>query len=332
MENKLVPREGFEIRTVRSRAFKHKTTPAALWWNIRAMAGFAAVIQAAGRIVDTYKPDVVVGTGGFASFPVVYSAAVRGISTAIHESNAVPGLATRALAGRVDRIMVGFEDSVRHYKHRERIVITGTPVRDDFIYGNKAEAKRQLMLDDRPVVAVTFGSLGAREMNKMMADYIELLSANAAFQLIYATGKFGARWMPELVLSKGVDLQRHSHIQMHEYIYNMPVVMTAADLMITRSGASTLSELAITAAPAILIPSPNVSGNHQEKNARSVERKGGAEVILERQCSGRILFERTKALLAETNSLEKMKNAMRGLAILDANERIYQTITDLADR
>ena len=329
METKLVPHEGFEIKTIANRGFKHKITPPAVWWNLKTAAGFRAVLKSAGQIVEEFRPDVVVGTGGYASYPVVREAAARGIATAIHESNAVPGMATRALSGRVDRVMVGFQDSARHYKSKAQVVVTGTPVREDFIYAGKAEARQALKLDDRPVVAVTFGSLGAREMNKMMADYLTYLAQSMEFQLIYATGKFGARWMPELVAGKGVDLRAATHIQMLDYIYNMPTVMAAADLMITRSGASTLTELAVSAAPAILIPSPNVTGNHQEKNARSIERQGGAEVILERQCSGRLLYERTQDMLRRPAKLQQMKSAMRSLAFLDANERIYQTIVEL---
>ncbi|MCL2545657.1 MAG: UDP-N-acetylglucosamine--N-acetylmuramyl-(pentapeptide) pyrophosphoryl-undecaprenol N-acetylglucosamine transferase [Oscillospiraceae bacterium] len=331
MENKLVPREGFEIRSISSRSFSRKMTPAGFWKNVKTTIGMADVLRQAGRIIDEYRPDIVVGTGGYAAFPMVRQAAKRGIKTAIHESNAVPGLATRALAGRVDKVMVGFNDCVKHYRRKDHLVVTGTPVREEFIYTQKAAAKRALELDDRPVVVVYFGSLGAREMNKMMVDYIDSLRKTEAFQLIYATGTFGMRWMPERIAAHGIDLAQSPFIRMEEYIYDMPNAVAAADLLITRSGASTLTEMAVTATPAILIPSPNVTGNQQEKNARMVEPHGGAVVILEKDCNGQRLYETSIDLLRSPKKLEKMNAAMRGLAILDANERIYRTIMDLVD-
>ncbi len=331
MENQLVPREGFELRTISNRSFQHKLTPKALVWNVKTVFHMATVLKQANAILDDFKPDIVVGTGGYASYPIVRSAAKRGIPTAIHESNAFPGWTTRALAAKVDRIMVSFDDSVGHYKRKDIVVVTGTPVREDFIYGKRDEAKAAMKLDDRPVVVVYFGSLGAREMNKMMVDYMALLAKSGAFQLVYATGSFGAKWMPERVAEQGIDLSACPHIRMQEYIYNMPEVMAAADMMIARSGASTLTEMMVSATPAILVPSPNVTGNHQEPNARSVETRGGAVMILEKACSGRLLYDTTVQLLSDPTRLERMRSAMKSMAYLDANERIYKTITDLAD-
>jgi len=330
MENDLVPRAGFEIRSLPARRFTHKLTPSACIKNIKTLAGMHSVLRRAYKIIDEYKPNIVIGTGGYASFPIVHAAAKRGIPTAIHESNAVPGKATQSLAKRVDKIMIGFQDGVENYRYKERVVVTGTPYREEFLSAKRDDAKRALKLDTRPVVVASFGSLGARDMNNMMIDYIELLAQSGRFQLIYATGKFGIEWVPQKISERGINLTEYPFIQMQEYIYDMPNAMAAADLMITRGGASTLTEHAITAKPAIIIPSPNVTGNHQEPNARAAETRGGALVILERDCSGELLYNKSLELLKSPENLAKMRNGMQSLSIMDSNERIYQTIMDLA--
>ena len=330
MENELVPREGYPLETVDAMRFQRSFSWFAIRYNIKTLYCLPKSRRQAKKIIRKFRPDLVVGTGGYASYPVVREAARQGIPTVIHESNAVPGLTTKMLAKIADRIMVGFEDSRGNYPHPERVIVTGTPVRGDFFTRTRAEARKELGLeDDRPLVLSYFGSLGAREMNRQMAEFIRLESREDAFYHIHGAGSAGYQWMPDLIRSMDVDLNQHPNIQLKEYIYNMSVVMAAADFVICRAGASTISEVTALAKPCILIPSPNVAGNHQEKNARVLEQRGAAVLLPEAECSGQTLFETTQRLLSRPDELEAMRRASGGVSVPDAAQRMYEVMMEL---
>ena len=284
----------------------------------------------ARAILRAFSPDVVIGTGGYASFPMVKAAAKAGIPTAVHESNMVPGLTTEMLEPFADRIMVGFEACREHYRHPEKVIVTGTPVRQDFFRLTKAEAKRQLGVDDgRPLLVSFWGSLGAAGMNRLMADFLALEAAKEPFHHIHGAGKSGCPVLLDLLREKGVDLKDHPALQVREYIYDMAPVMRAADLVLCRAGASTISELTALGVPALIVPSPYVTNNHQEKNARVLEAAGGAVVLLEPDCSGQALFRAASGILHDQERRTAMENAMSALGIRDATERIYQTVLEI---
>jgi UDP-N-acetylglucosamine--N-acetylmuramyl-(pentapeptide) pyrophosphoryl-undecaprenol N-acetylglucosamine transferase len=275
----------------------------------------------------------VIGTGGYASFPMVKAAAKAGIPTAVHESNAVPGLTTEMLEPFADRIMVGFESCRQHYKHPDKVMVTGTPVRGDFFAHTKEEAKEALGVNDgRPLIVSFWGSLGAAGMNRHMADFMELEAAEEPFHHIHAAGKNGYPLVTQILKEKNVDLTQHPALEVREYIYDMALVMRAADLVICRAGASTISELTALGAPALMVPSPYVTNNHQEKNARALEEVGGAVVLLEKDCSGQTLFQSACKILQDTKKRTQMEQAMASLGIRDATERIYQTILEILEK
>ncbi len=231
----------------------------------------------------------------------------------------------------MDQILVTFAESAKGYKHPEKVRTVGMPVRREFIYSDRKSSRRELGLDERPLVISAFGSLGAREMNKKIADFLKLeVDEGIPFQHIHATGSFGWRWMPDLVKEKGVDLEHCDGLDMREYIYNMPQLMAAADLIISRAGSSSCNEIAAAGIPCILIPSPNVTDNHQEKNARILEGRGGCAVILESECTGQRLFDETKALLSDRPRWERMRQALLAGAIPNSAEQICDTIVKLA--
>lgn len=332
MEKDLVPREGFRLETLRISNFQRKLTPPAIWHNVKTFCNMTGSMRKAKKIIREFQPDVIVGTGGYASFPALKMGAKLGIPTAVHESNAVPGLTTRMVAKDVDRIMVSFEDSRSQYDHPERVIVTGTPVRSDFLYGDREAARKELYLDEKPLIVSCWGSLGAREMNKKIARFLVRESQEGLFRHVHATGSFGWRWMPDLVKELGVDLSQHPELDMREYIYNMPQLMAAADLIICRAGAATISEVCASGTPCIMVPSPNVTDNHQEKNARVLERHGAALVIREADCDGDSLYETVKELLQDEDRLRAMRMAARKLAVVDAAEQIYGVIQELAKR
>ena len=328
MERTLVPHEGYELRTVHvntiHRAWKWKD----IKHNVMTVLTLPQARRQARAILDEFRPDLVVGTGGYASYPVVKEAARRGIPTAVHESNAVPGLTTKLLSKVADRVMVGFEDSRKHYPHPERVVVTGTPVRRDSFDHTRKEARQALGLDGgRPLVLSYWGSLGADVMNRYMADF---LSAEAAegfpFHHIHGAGR-NYQSLTAALEERGVDLTGGAEVR--AYIYDMPLVMAAADLVVCRAGASTISELTAIAKPCVLVPSPNVTNNHQEKNARVLEHHGAAVVVLEGETDGAALYRQVKDLLADPEKRSAMAKALEELSVTDAAEEIYQTLMAL---
>ena len=330
LEKDLVPKAGYAFQTVHISSFRRSFKPAAIKHNLISVYNLIRAPREAGVILKEFRPDVVIGTGGYASFPMVKAAAKAGIPTAVHESNAVPGLTTEMLEPFADRIMVGFESCRQHYKKPERVCVTGTPVRGDFFAMTKAEAKKQLGVDDgRPLVVSFWGSLGAAGMNRQMADFLELEAEKEPFHHIHAAGKNGYPLVCRLLEEKKVDLAAHPALDLREYIYDMAVVMRAADLVICRAGASTISELTALGVPALIVPSPYVTNNHQEKNARVLEEAGGAVLLLEQECSGQLLFRTACELLRDADRRADMERAMASLGIRDATERIYQTILEI---
>ena len=331
METKLVPREGFDLRTLTISNFQRKLTPQGIAHNFRTIRTIRRALRRADEIIDQFQPDVILGTGGYASFPMLRQGARRHIPTAVHESNAVPGLTTKMVAKGAERILVNFEESREQYENPERVVVTGMPVRPEFLYTTREAAREALGLDNRPLVVSCWGSLGAREMNKKITDFfVREIADGEPWNHIHATGSFGWRWMPQYVKEAGVDLSEHPSIDLREYIYDMPLLMAAADLVICRGGAATISEVAASATPCIIVPSPNATNNHQEKNARLLEGRGAAEVLLERDCYGGRLYETAQKLLKDQERRSAMRSALRQVAVVDAAEQIYSVLLELA--
>ncbi len=330
LEKDLVPKAGYDFRTVHISSFHRSLKPAEIRHNLVSLYNLTRAPREAKAILREFRPDVVIGTGGYASYPMVKAAAKAGIPTAVHESNMVPGLTTEMLEPFADRVMVGFESCRQHYKRPDKVVVTGTPVRGDFFDLTKEQAKQKLGVDDgRPLIVSFWGSLGAAGMNRQMADFLALEAAKEPFHHIHAAGKGGYPVVLDLLKEKGVDLKQHPSLQVREYIYDMAQVMRGADLVICRAGASTISELTALGVPALIVPSPYVTNNHQEKNARVLEEAGGAAVLLEKDSSGQALFQAACGILRNPEKQANMEKAMAALGIRDATERLYQTILQI---
>ena len=332
METKLVPREGFRLETLKISNYQRKFTPAAMWHNVTTLLHMRASLRRAGRLIDEFQPDVIVGTGGYASFPALKMGAKKHIPTAVHESNAVPGLTTRMVERSAQAILVSFEESRAQYSAPERVRVVGTPVREEFLYTDRAKARCAMGIDDdQPLIVSYWGSLGAREMNKKIAQFFACEAADGLpFRHIHACGSFGWRWMPEYVKAQGVELAGQDKIELREFIYDMPQVMAAADLVICRAGAATIAEVAASGTPCIMVPSPNVTDNHQEKNARVLEARGAAAVLREAQCSGQVLYETAKSILSDPARRRAMAMAAAQMAVVDSAEQICETALELA--
>ena len=284
LEKKLVPQAGYKMVSLHTLGFMRVKAWWAVKYNMHAINHARKSIAKCKKLFREFKPDVIIGTGGYACFPALMAGAMMKIPTCVHESNAMPGLTTRILAPSVDKVLVCFSESIQHYKKSvaKKIEVVGMPVRREFVYTKKDDARAELQLDEKPLVISAFGSQGASEMNKLVVELFRLeKEAGFPFRHIHAAGNWAMEWMPNMVKEKGIDLAVDTDIQLVEYLYNMPTVMAASDVMISRAGASTCNEIAAAGKPSILIPSPNVSDNHQEKNARALSDRGGAVLLLE---------------------------------------------------
>ena len=324
METKLVPEEGFEISTVRITNLSRSISVKGMIHNFNTLRNVVISTRKAKNIILDFRPDVVVGTGGYVCYPVLTAANALHIPTIIHESNAQPGLTTKLLAKKADRILVGFEHCKEAYSDSKKVIVTGTPVRQAFCKSDENEASKELEKKGKPLVLSFWGSLGAEHMNNVMLDMIPLIKMER-FQLVHVTGSMYYKTFMEKIAQVCPDYSRQG-VEIYEYLYDMPRVMKTADLVICRAGASTLSELTFIGKPSILIPSPNVTANHQEKNARMLEKDGAARVLLEGEFDAEKLLQEIKLMINNREVLSKMGEAAANLSQKDAAEKICSVI------
>ncbi len=333
MEERLVPQAGYQLTVLPGSGLSRGKNLAAIKKNLYAVKCVVDALSSCRKIFREFKPDAVIGTGGYASFPALYAAQSMGIPTLVHESNAVPGLTTKLAANKATRVLVAFQESVPYYKNPGKVEVVGMPVRSDFLTTTRESARQALGLGEKPLVVSAFGSNGAKAMNEATAGLFALEQEHGfPFHHIHATGSFGWEWMPGLVKEKGVDLEKAREIDMREYIYDMANVMAAADVIISRAGASTCNEIGACGIPNILIPSPNVTNNHQEKNARMLADKGAAVLLLEKDCTPEALWNEINALLSDNARRQEMAGNLRSMVRLDAAERIADMVEELAKK
>lgn len=324
MEQRLVRQAGYRIESITISGFKRGRSPKDAVENVRTIRRTITSSHDARRIIKEFKPDICIGTGGYVSGPVVHAASRLGIPCVIHEQNAYPGVTNKLLRKRVNKVMLAVPEAKKFFADAD-VVVTGNPVRGEILTADKATSRAKLHLDQRPVVLSFGGSLGADKINRAVADLVARSGLDGRYQHIHAYGKFGD-WFPRLLEEKGVDLDNAPNLDIRSYIDNMPDCMAAADLVICRAGAITLSEIQAMGKPAILIPSPNVAENHQYHNAMALVNNGAAELIEESELSGELLTKKADEMLQSRETLQKYSENSRKMAITNANERIYSVI------
>ena len=331
IEKQLIESAGWPFRTVEISSFHRSLTPKELRHNLISLRNLLRSPGEAKALLKEFPADLVVGTGGYASYPMIRAASSLGIPAAVHESNAIPGLTTRLLENHADLIMVGFEECRKNYRHPDKVLVTGTPVRGGFFQLTRKQAKQKLGMDDgRPLIVSFFGSLGAAEMNRETARFLALEARNGLpFHHVHGAGAIGCQRMGGYLRDEKVDLSRTPELEVREYIQNMSELMRAADLVICRAGASTISELTALGVPALIIPSPNVTHNHQESNARVLADAGGAVMILEKDSSGQRLYDTACDILHDEDRRKAMSAAMSSLGTIDAAEKILDAVMAL---
>ena len=331
MERRLIPKAGYEFVNIKMSGLRRKVSPKALLHNIKTVRNLMAANAEVSKIIRDFSPHAAIGTGGYVCYPILKKAAKMGVPTLIHESNAITGLTTKMLSSIVDKVLVSFPGLEKDYRKPERVVFTGTPVRGGFSMQDGQDVA--LPEDTLPLVLSFWGSLGAERMNEIIAEFIMLNSKNRKFDHIHATGKKGGQEeMKNRLGTLGVTQELPHWIEVREYIDDIEPIMAAADIVLCRAGGSTIAELTAMGKPAILVPSPYVSNNEQDINARQLEKAGGAVVIEEKSCSGKILFDTVLKILNDDSALAGMSDAQKKLGVPDAAEKIVDLIVSLVKR
>ena len=330
IENKLVPKEGYKLYHVEISGIKRSLSLS----NIKSLYLALTSPIKARRLIREFKPDVVVGTGGYVCWPVMKAAADMKIPTVLHESNSIPGVAIKMLAKFVDLIFVNFEATIDKFpeKYRNKIVRVGNPLKPEFLKLSYKEAREKLGIDGKyeKFILSCGGSMGAEKVNeaslRLMSEYT---SKHPEILHLHATGAIEYEAATDTFKKLGLD--KHENIKLVEYIYDMPLQMAAADALISRAGAMTLSELAILGKAAVLIPSPNVTDNHQYKNAHELEAANAAVLIEERELESDRLIKEVDALLKSDKAAVLSENIKR-FACPDAEKQIFDGICRLVNK
>jgi len=325
LEKKLVPDAGFHLINIKMSGIRRGFSPEDFLHNIKTAINLFTARFRAAKLLNDFKPDVVIGTGGYICYPVMKRVVKKGIPAYLLEPNAFPGLAVRMLSGIVDKIFVTYKNAGEGYKKPERVVYTGTPLRRGFLEAVDTAGTEEK--SGKPLVLSYWGSLGAAGMNNIMPEFIKRNIEENRFDHIHATGISGnAVKMIQKIKDMGITLVTAPAADIREYINDMPRVMNTADIVLSRAGASTIAELTTLGKPAILIPSPNVTENHQEENAKQIQTAGGAVMIPESECTGDSLYEAVKLLLEDEAKLKEMSNAMKSLSVKDAAAKIVDMV------
>lgn len=331
METKLVPKAGYPIKTMRVQGFYRKPTLKNLVRNVGTVWYMLTAGQVSASILKEFRPDIAIGTGGYVCGPILRKALKMGIPVLVHESNAFPGITVKALAKEGATILLCNEDARRHLPAGSHAIVTGNPLRVDFRNINTKEAKQkarqELGLDDRPVILSFGGSLGAKYINEAMVGVLQNSLKDGSLQHIHGVGSAGYAETCAALKQAGVPLQGNG-ISVREYIDDMPRCMAAADLIISRCGAMTLSEIPAAGKPSVLIPSPYVAENHQYHNAMTLVERGAALCIEEKDLSADSLWDAICQVTKHPTRMQEMAENAAKMAIFDADDRILQVIKD----
>lgn len=323
LEQKLVTKAGFDFEPVRTMGLKRSLSPK----NLKSFSLFLAAQRRTKEIIKQFKPQAVIGTGGYVSAPVIMAANKCGVKTFIHEQNAYPGVASKMLSRYADIVFISFESSKKYFPKAKKIVLCGNPLRDDIIFADRTAARKKLGLKEGDFYIVSFaGSLGAREVNKMFIPFILKNYKSGDFYHTHATGSFGFRWMPQQLKEGGFDISDNSRIKIMEYIYDMPLHLAACDLVICRSGAISIGEITALGLCSILIPSPNVTHNHQYYNALSLSERGAAFLVEEKDMSADLIYNKALELKSNPALLKQVGKKAAQMALIGAETTIYESV------
>ena len=329
MEAKLVPAAGYDFATIKISGFQRKLSVENIIRNLKTVFYLLFCTFSVKKIIRKFKPDVVVVFGGYVSGPVVRTAAKMGIPTAIHEQNAYPGITNKTLAKIVDKVMLTAEEAEKYMQCKNTPAVTGLPVRGEMLRADRDFARAKLGIKDNQKLILSMGgSLGAMTINNSMVDLITDNYKDDSLYFIHAMGQYGL-WVPDKLKENGVDLDNAKNIELREYISDMDVCMPAADVVICRAGASSLSELQALGKASILVPSPNVAENHQYHNAMALVNKGAALIIEEKELTKEKMQSLFDSLVKDDENRLSIEANAKAMAVADAKEKIADIVLSL---
>lgn len=333
MESKLVPKAGYKLETIKVAGFQRKISLENIGRNAKAVAYLMTSGRRAKQIIEGFKPDIAIGTGGYAAGPVIRKAAKMGIPTAIHEQNAYPGVTNKLLSKEVDYVMLTVEEALKFMdKSKFEYSVTGLPVRSNINTMSREEARKKLGMDDSFTILSFGGSLGAGCINDTMTEVIKWhVGKGLDINHIHGYGGMGKDTFPQAMKEAGIPL-KSDRLRITEYINDMDVCLAAADLVICRSGASTLAELEAAGKASILIPSPIVAGNHQYHNAMVLGNAGAAVVIEQKNVTNERMISEIEKLYGDSAKVKSMSESAAKLHLTDTNDRILAVIDKLIAR
>ena len=325
LENDLVPRAGYELRKIEAYGIQPKPSIT----NIKNLIKTMNSRKVVKKFIDEFKPDVVIGTGGYICGPVFAAANARNIPTFLHESNAYPGRAVKVFAKKAKKVFVGFEEAKEKLSGLNNVVVTGTPTKIKKITLSNEE-KQKLYTEyginkDLPIILVFGGSQGAQRINEAVIDIVKN-NKNKDYQIMWATGPKQFDIIKKSLQENNIDIENVKNAKIMPYIYNMEELINLCDLVVCRSGAMTITEIAIVEKPAIFIPLPSTGANRQEDNARVLEKLGAAKVILNSDVNGKILNEFISELIVDRSKLVDMGKKAKSIAMQNVEEKIYNEI------
>ena len=325
LENDLVPRAGYELKVIDAYGLSKKISIENIKKMIKTFKGYGE----AKKIIKEFSPDIVIGTGGYICGATILAAHNLGIPTLLHESNAFPGKAIKMLAKSTDTILVSFEDTIKRIKNAKRLVFTGTPVK--IRKQNYSEKQKNKILDemglkkDKPIILVFGGSQGAKAINDAILEII-INNKNEKYQMIWATGPKQYDNIKEQLEDKNININHVKNMKIVPYIYNMEEMMNVVDVIVSRSGAMTITEISNLGKPSILIPLPNVSHDHQLYNAKVLENINAAKIILNNELNGELLNKKIEEIISDKAKCEQMgRNALK-LSTNNVEEKIYKEV------
>lgn len=330
LEADIVPKEGFNFATVDAGGIERRLTLG----NVRSLLRtFAGLFQSLA-IIRRFRPDIVIGTGGYVCGPVLITASLLGIPALIQEQNVIPGVTNRILARFVVKIAAGYSEAAKFFgANSDKVVATGNPVRREVLTADREASMAALgLLPGRLTILASGGSRGARTVNTAMIEVHRRFAGRDDIQILHITGTGEYNNVVGLIAQSGIDIAKAGNISIAPYLYNMPQALAVADLAVFRAGAVGLAELTVRGVPAILVPYPHAAENHQEYNARVLEKHGAALVIRDAELSGERLAAAIEQLLADRAALAAMAKASAGLGRPDASATIAGLAVALADR
>ena len=328
LESKLVKKAGYDFAPVKMAGIQRKLTPHNIKLNFQAVHYYLNAGKRIRKIFDDFSPDLVIGTGGYVTGTVLKTALKCGIKTALHESNSLPGVSTKMLAPKADLVMLGTEDAKKHLGECKKCVVTGNPLRNNIPIEEKSAARKRLGLPDCLTILSAGGSQGASRINDAVVHLLSYEQKKGNINHIHGYGKHGKDTFMQSLAENGVDPD-NEHFIIKEYIDNMYTCMCASDLIITRAGAMTLTELMAIGRASILIPYPYAAENHQYYNALTLQNANAGRIIDDKELTGAVLIETVTKLTDDPELLKLMSENAAKLSKHDAAGVILREITDL---